>query len=683
MDANEQTLRHLHDLAEAWGVPSSYHDGTGQLRHADAEAVVSVLAALGAPLARIDDAPAALRNVMEEREAATLEPVFCVTTGRSASLPLGSHAWGADVRALLSLESGEQREVFIRPDDSGAASVMIDAAPEQLPAGYHTLTVESAGRREDALVLAAPAHLPAPAGHRLALFAPLYALHSRRTRDLADYSELSRFARLAAEVGADYAATLPLLDVFADTPFDPSPYAPISRRFWSELYVDVEAAAARQRLATPTDVRQTWNRSVHPDGLDCESDSDRARRTGRRIDYRAAAVAQRERLESLLAELEQRGGARREAFETTLAVDRELADYAAFRATVEKQRCTWPQWPTAASAGRLVAGDFDHHAMRIHACAQWLAREQMDGAGKAGAPLYLDFPLGSHAEGYDTWRERDSFALGVRVGAPADALFTGGQDWGFPPLHPVRQRRNGYASLRAALRHHFAVAGLLRIDHVMGLHRLFWIAEGSGAGDGVYVRYPAREIWSVVAIEAARSAAGVVGEDLGTVPDDVRAEMERRGALRMFVVPFEVRRDCDTALPEPPPALACLGTHDTATFATWWEELGEDRRSLLAFLRTRGLLDQEIDDASTQPRPVLEALLVWLASSEAAVVLVSLEDLLLEREPQNRPGTPAAAGNWVQRAAASLESIEADAGLRSLLARLAFARRGSAGEGRS
>jgi 4-alpha-glucanotransferase len=365
------------------------------------------------------------------------------------------------------------------------------------------------------------------------------------------------------------------------------------------------------------------------------------------------------------------GGSRRDAFEATLAGDDELQRYAAFRASVESHQWTWEGWPERARGGVLKPGvDYDGETFRYHAYAQWLARIQVAAAADASrAGLYLDLPLGSHGGGYDTWRHPRDFALGVSAGAPPDNVFEGGQNWAFPPLHPERARASVYAPLRAALRHHFEHASVLRVDHVMGLHRLFWIPSGFSGGDGVYVRSHARELWSILAIEAARARGGrgaaVVGEDLGTVPDEVRHEMNTRGALRMFVLPFEQQEWQEPPLRTPPAdALACTGTHDMEPFAAWWTGLGDRRARLAAFLGC------DNDD----PALALGAALAWLARSDASIVLASLEDLWLETQRQNMPGTVSAAGNWQRPFALSYEEFTSDAGVTRLVALLREAR---------
>lgn len=245
-------------------------------------------------------------------------------------------------------------------------------------------------------------------------------------------------------------------------------------------------------------------------------------------------------------------------------------------------------------------------------------------------------------------------------------MFEGGQDWGFPPMHPERARRTSYAGLRAALAHHFAHASMLRVDHVMSLHRLFWIPEGFTAADGVYVPYRSNELWAVLAIEASRARGGrgaaVVGEDLGTVPDEVRDAMQTRGALRMYVAPFEMRSEAHAPLAPPPPnSLACFGTHDMEPFAAWWDKV-EDRQRDLAMLG---------GGSTTDPADALPGLLEWLSASEARVVCANLEDFWLERERQNLPGTEAADTNWKRRFARGTTELMRDPGVVDCLRALA------------
>ena len=675
-----QHAQALDELAEALGVTRGYHDGTGQWRRACDEAVVAVARALGAPLERIEDAPEALRCIREQKSGPSAPGVAVFTSGAGGHVTVPCPQ-AASVRARLVLESGEAMDVTV--EQSTAISLRVNL-PRDTATGYHQLEVEDGSHLTRVHVLVAPPRLP-PAPRGWGLFAPLYSLRTDRREGagLATYSDLPRLAQWMVDASpssggrrdAAYLGTLPLLACFFEEPFEPSPYSPISRAFWSEIYIDPLAApefdAGDVMLAAsttgglaghPTD-RPMDRLADHP--MDRLADHQMDRRMDR-IDYRRAMHERRVAIEALLRSLDARGGRRRDEFENALEDDEELARYAAFRACVERQGRTWPGWPVRAREGTLRPGsDYDGEAFRYHAYAQWLAREQV-GAAAAASPagLYLDLPLGSHGGGYDTWRHGGDFAAGVSAGAPPDAVFEGGQDWGFPPLHPERARAHCYASVRAALAHHFEHAALLRVDHVMGLHRLFWIPDGFTAADGVYVRSRADELWSVLAIEAARARGGagaaVVGEDLGTVPEEVRAEMNSRGALRMFVVPFECRDEAASPLAEPrSDALACLGTHDMEPFASWWDQPTTRQREIAAFLGC--------DEQSSTAADVLAALLAWMSAGDATIVFANLEDFWLERERQNLPGTEAAERNWKRPFAHTFADFAGDAQIRELV----------------
>jgi len=661
----EEHAQSLEALADALGVTRSYHDGTGRLRRACDDALLAVVRALGAPVERVEDAADALHAVRGDSSTGMAPPVatFVFGEGGSVEFPAaGAAAVRGHVTAHLELESGETTSLRVETAPNGGFNLHL---PRQTPAGYHHIELDDGKSPRRVSVLVAPARLP-EAPRSWGLFAPLYAV---RTADrFATYGDLARVAEWMTRDPArsnrhrDTAmlGTLPLLACYFEEPFEPSPYSPISRSFWSELYVDPTAC--------PEFASSVEAGSLHGRGQDA------APASSRHIDYRAAMRTRRREIEALLRTLDAQPSRRRDDLGDLLENDEELANYAAFRAAVERYGTTWERWPLRARSGTLRAGaDYDGEAFRYHAYAQWLAREQFaDAARRSPAGFYLDLPLGSHGGGYDTWRHSDDYACGVSVGAPPDAVFEGGQNWAFPPLHPHKARAGFHTPLRAALRHHFEHAALLRIDHVMGLHRSFWIPDGFSAADGVYVRYPSAELWSIVAIEAARARGGrsaaVIGEDLGTVPDEVRAEMNDRGALRMHVIPFECRADEAAALGAAPrDALASFGTHDMEPFAAWWESESTPRGPIARFL-----------GCDENPLSVLPALLAWLAASDATVVCANLEDLWLERERQNQPGTASGDSNWQRPFALAFEEFSTGAGRGQVLDALLDVLRGAA-----
>jgi 4-alpha-glucanotransferase len=326
---------------------------------------------------------------------------------------------------------------------------------------------------------------------------------------------------------------------------------------------------------------------------------------------------------------------------------------------------------------------------------QWIAHEQMSALSQNSAGLYLDLPLGVNPDGYDVWRERDSFVPGVAVGAPPDNLFLGGQNWGFPPLHPGVSREHAHHHLKAVLRHHMHHAKMLRIDHVMGLHRLYWVPDGMAATDGVYVNQAHDELYAILCLESQRHGTVIVGEDLGTVPGFVRESMDTHGLHRMYIAQFDLRADSNHAIgPVVPGSVASLNTHDTPTFAGFCSgrdiddlvDLGlidpagapgmhahraAQVRAAEIFLHARGLIAAPGDRAA-----LVRGLIQFLADSEAMTVLVNLEDLWLEPVPHNVPGTVNERPNWRRKTRISLDEMEASPAVLEPLKQMGLALKG-------
>jgi 4-alpha-glucanotransferase len=386
----------------------------------------------------------------------------------------------------------------------------------------------------------------------------------------------------------------------------------------------------------------------------------RESRNASRVDHAAVMSTLRSILEPMAETLFSGSSARRTECDAFLAERPHLEAYARFRAAAAGVNADDPRFP---------------QEVGYHLYAQWAAETQLAAAAGAGRPragLYLDLPVGVHPAGFDPVWEPAAFVPGVHGGAPPDIFQPAGQDWAFPPLHPQGLRSQEYRYLIAALRHAMRQADAVRIDHVMSLHRLYWIPAGADATDGVYVNYPDAEMRAVVALEASRSGTVVVGEDLGTVPAPVRADMRHDGMLRSWVLQFESTPK--ESLPSPPrQALASWGTHDLATFAGYWDGLDIDEREGRGDLDPRAAeaarrkrrewrraLAQRLSVPTDDSRAALFGCLDHLASSPAALVLVDLEDLWLEAVPQNRPGTGVGRGNWERRSARSLEEMFAD-----------------------
>ena len=684
----------VQELARLYGIQSAYRAVSGQRVVASTGSLLAVLAALDAPIDGTADLADAVRARRDELSRRLVDPVIVAWDGRLRDVPMRPPRDAADARIESVLEmhddSGSVRALGARPAPlrivAGRDGPRVSLA-DRLPMGHHRLRVRAGGREASSLILSAPRRMPATDRPTWGVFAPVHALRSDRDWGVGSFTELRALHGAITARGGGVVGTLPLLAAFLDEPFDPSPYSPASRLFWNELYVDVDRAPgvaevpeARAALADPN-VRAAIARL----------------RTSDLVDYRGAMAAKRRVLEPLAEAAFRSGGRELSAF-----VDRDerLRDYARFRAEVDRRRTWWGAWPATERDGRLEGAALDDPIGRYHLYAQWLVASQLDELRPGSTPgtggLELDFPLGVNGAGYDVWRNRPLFAREVSAGAPPDTFFTGGQNWGFAPLHPELIRQSGYAYPLACLRTLLRYASVLRIDHVMGFHRLFWIPRGMAPAEGVYVRYRPDEWYAALSIEAHRSGAMVVGEDLGTVPAEVRRAMQQHNVHRSYVVQYEARPDDTEPLRPPPPvSLASVNTHDMPPWAQFWDggdldvarELGllddddlqsrrKHRRVLLLALTSglvsRGLLRRSDRD---DPAAVHTAVLAYLGRSSAALVLASMEDLWLERRPQNVPGTGAERPNWRGRMRWTVGELDGVPGLEASLERLAEARR--------
>ncbi len=670
--------RALGDLARAHGVLTGYTDGFGERRHPDDETLLAVLRSLAVPIDHPDEAPGLLRSHLAERAATVLEPVTVAWDGRFGEglpLRLPLEAPPVDVTLTAALEGGgetayvrryreDDPDVRVLPGGRGARTVLL--RPDVvLPPGRHELHVEIGSRRHTTTVVSAPRGCPAHARRTWGVFLPLYALRHGGDWGVGDLSGLAGLLAWLGRLGGDHVATLPLFAAFLaeSGPFEPSPYRPVSRLFWNEVFLDPEALPEARSDA----VRSLL--AAHPVVVERE-----ALRLLSEVDYRRVAHLKRQIVAECAAELG-RAPRREHAFREWLAADPTRLDYARFRASCERLGAP------AAGAAPGALQDADPEVVRYHAYAQWAMDQQLSAATAGpGSRLALDLPLGVHPEGFDVWQRPGDFAAGVHLGAPPDAFMTEGQDWDLPPLVPSVSRSTGHGYLVACLRTVMRHCGLVRLDHIMGLHRQFFVPEGREPSSGTYVRLPSEELYALVSLEAWRAGTVVVGEDIGTVPRAVRRAMAEHRVLRTYALQAVETPAAAHGFPLPgADSLAMLGTHDMPTFAAFWYDLDlppgtrdpsaasehaaeRERRSSL-----RRALRAAVSDG---PAPVeaggdavdgLAAALSLLAESPAAEVIVNLEDLWLETLPQNVPGSPDPLAHWRRRARVPLEALESEA----------------------
>jgi 4-alpha-glucanotransferase len=563
------------------------------------------------------------------------------------------------VRAVLD-------EMDVTPDTPPPPKAqVVREGPGTPPIGYHVLD-------DGQELIVTPRRLP-PVTPAWGWMLQLYALHSPGSWGIGDYADLREFTRRS---GAGVVLVNPVQAITPALPVQRSPYSPSSRRFANPIYLRVTETDEFRRADART--RQAVERLAPPHGAEL-------------IDYDGVWTAKLAALEELWA-----GGTGRADHE----LPADLRDFATFCALAERHGGDWRTWPAelrrpdspaVAHARAELAGRIAFHAWLQRLCEQQLTAVR----DATTARIVHDLPVGVDPAGADAWALQDVLASNVTVGAPPDAFSQQGQDWNLPPWRPDRLAAAGYRPFRDVVRSVLAHADGIRVDHIAGLFRLWWIPPGHPASEGTYVYYDADAMLGILALEAHLAGAMVVGEDLGTVPEEVTEAMHERGVLSSSVLYFErdTEADGEPLLPPkrwPEDAMASISTHDLPTTAGFLRaenvrvraELGllgdpegeyagaaEARAEMLAALAAHGLLPDEDSEEE-----LVVALHRLLATSSSRLLLTSPQDALGEPRQPNLPGTIDQYPNWRIPLPLAVDELLADPRLRKAVAALRDAR---------
>lgn len=669
----------LVELATQHGIVASYQDISGQEQHASTQGLLALLDCLGVSLPNPEGAQDRLRALQAERVGRLVEPVTVVWQPNLPSVTLAPrqnwHTTRCEVRVDLEEGGTLHPEPRLTAVD-GKVSLELPA----LPLGRHRVSLQLGGDEASTWLFHAP-RVAWPAKPACwGLFAPCYALHDERTKT-GSFSQLADLAHFTAQQGGGLVGTLPLLPNYLTQPFDPSPYAPISRLFWSDFFLDLPALAQVQQCSAALQLLSEYS----------TLETQQLHAAERLIDY-----GELHRLRSaILLELSRHFFANesgeRATFQAFVNEHPQVDPYARFRVVMNQRHSYFRDWPAQLLQqilrGELPAAEADPAEVACHRYAQWRAHQQLNQvatqARQDGAGLYLDLPIGTHSNGFDAWYHDAAFLPRCSAGAPPDPFFSKGQDWGFAPLHPQGSRAQGHAYLQDCLRHHMRVAEVLRVDHVMGLHRIFCIPHGLSGADGAYVRFQQEELYALMCMESVRHRCTVVGEDLGTVPPEVREKMDQHGLVRMYVGQFSLSEQEPVLTTPPPNALVALNTHDMPPFAAFLHGGDIEERVALGALAAdaaphehhqRQRLVTALRNAYApggNDLALLRAVLQHLARTPAPYLLVALEDLWLETAPQNVPGTFLERPNWRRRMAHGLNIVQQDPSILATLRQLA------------
>lgn len=710
----------IEKLCNHIGIIPVYTDIWGKRRFISDFTRLSLLAAMGIRVSSEEEAGQRLEVIKNREWLNRLPPVTVVWEDQEIvnveiSLPVEQAGEGSgNLRWSLLEENGYKREGELNPSELSVAArrnikgqewqtyVFLLADPP--PPGYHRLEIQ--GVKEEWQVgmslIVAPLRCYQPkalqdSGRIWGLAAQLYSLDSERNWGIGDFTDLIRLLEFAAQSGAGVVGVNPLHALFPHNPGQASPYSPSSRLFLNVLYLDVEAIADFSEC-------QEARQRVEDESFQAKL---RALRTSELVDYQGVAETKFEVLEMLyshfrgchLDQNSERSAAFR-AFQSGQDENlRYQALYEALQEHFQKQNpdiTNWQDWPEPYRNpdSEAVAGFVAAHGERLefYEYLQWQTWLQLGAAGRRawelglGVGLYQDLAVSVDPGGAEVWAHQDLYSLEASIGSPPDDFNLKGQNWGLPAWIPTRLRETAYAPFISTLRQNMRYAGALRIDHIMGLMRLFWIPRNTGPDQGAYVSYDFQEMLGILALESRRNRCLVIGEDLGTVPSEVRKSLAPLGILSYRLFFFEKDQQSMFKRPAnyPAQALVAPSTHDLPTLAGFWNgddldvrqdlhlfpdqrayekqvvERAGDRARLLLALEREGLLPEGMDTNPVSVPEMTPALIravhIYLARSPAKIMVAQLEDVLGRAVQVNLPGTIDENPNWRRRLPLALES---------------------------
>lgn len=730
----------LHHLARRAGLQLSFWDARGQEIRAADSSLKALLAAIG--LDAPDEAAAAQRlREMDEHDGTGRMPPVIVARLLGDPLRLGPLPLAEGTAWRLELEDGRPLEGRI---EDGHVSL-----PADLPPGYHELLINDA--RTTLILAPRRCWLPPTldkGGKAWGITAQLYLLRSLTDWGLGDFGDLVRLARIAAAENADVIGLNPLHALFLDSPEAASPYSPASRLWLNPLYIDVEGVP--ELMADEATQALLQDEAFKARLVEARATSE--------VAYSLVAALKLEALHSLHSHFAQTATEQRQHAFARFKEDHgeSLRRFCVFQALrlrkagldpaapdfgrVDHGAAHWRHWePDLQDARSKAVLDFaTAHAELVDFLAwlQWVADAQLAAAAgiardlKLEIGLYRDLAVGADAGGAETWSDPAVVVAGAHAGAPPDIFNPDGQDWGLPPFNPRTLRLEAYRSFIELVRANMRHAGGLRIDHVLGLQRLWWVPAGESARNGAYMAYPFDDLAAILALESHRQQCLVVGEDLGTVPEGFREKMADYGILSYKLLFFEQDGAGGYLPPDAyaPGAMATVSSHDLPTLAGWWIaediKIREDRQlysdpeegprqrrqreadkaALVEALRREGLLEgraraagaepqdewgggstagAELQPAEATPSPIDPdrlslAVHAFLGRSRSAIAMVQVEELMRETAQVNLPATTDQYPNWRRKAAMTLEELAKSDWARRLMQTLAEARHGQA-----
>ncbi len=702
------TTELLGRLAGVAGVETRWFDIDGAEHEVPRETLSHLLRQMGLPAESLSQGRELLSRLADVKDRRTAPQSLLSRDDEPIVLRLALADGRMATGLTIAREDGSEQRVRLRADnvvasswrgvDGRKAEGVLATLPAQ-PLGRHRVFVD--GAEEDVCRLTiAPRRCYTPPefseGRRaFGLAAQLYSLRRPGDQGVGDFTTLAELSQTAAHEGAALVAINPLHALFPRARERASPYYPSDRRFLDSLYLDL---ARLDELVGAETLRAA---------LGGEETSIEALAAAPEVDYRSVhAVKQRvlERVFTAFDDFTRRRPDDSLACEFSSFISAgglSLHRFACFEAIGERDAEPWPRWPAGLREARPDAlrafAEANAAPLRFHSFLQWLCDRQSSGAARdaasAGLRLGLcrDLAIGSAPDGAESWSGADELLSGFSIGAPPDPFSRDGQVWGLPAPDPLARAANGHAAFAELLSANMRHAGALRIDHVMGLSRLFVVPEGARAVEGAYLSFPADELVGQLALESVRARCLVVGEDLGTVPAGFRDRLAAADVLSYRVLWFE--RDADGFLPPrryARQAMACVSTHDLPTLKGWW--LGEDiaeksalgllapeaaqaamevrqreKRELLDALRAEGLLPEGADEEAPFDDAIAGAVHAFVARSPSVLTMAQIDDLAGESTAINLPGTDLERSNWRRKLDGTLAEIFASGTARSIL----------------